>query len=354
MGGPRDPGRRVGPALSGPASRSPRSPASRRLRAFADRRLRLPRTLRPTRAGWAFFALVFAVGFAALNTGNNLLYLVLSLMLSFLVLSGVLSESALRGITVRRRLPFEWNAGQAGRVVLEIANEQRRVWSHAVVVEDLAEREPGRAIGVGRVLALRIAPASRESRSYLFSPTRRGELCFRGLRVTTRFPFGLFAKSLWLEQPASVLVYPRLGPAEVPPALEHAQPVGRDSRGVSAAPSEVTGLREFAHGDAPRRVHWPASWRRGQLLVRDAEGETAGETEIRLRTAGTTADDHFEAAVARAASQADAAFRAGLRVGLRTDGASVEAGAGALHRARVLGYLALVGPDASPSGAAPR
>ena len=39
--------------------------------------------LRPTRAGWIFFLLTFGVGFAALNTGNNLLYLVLSLMLSF-------------------------------------------------------------------------------------------------------------------------------------------------------------------------------------------------------------------------------------------------------------------------------
>ena len=69
----------------------------------ALRWLRPPRQLRPTRAGWSFFALTFGVGFAALNTGNNLLYLVLSLMLAFLVLSGVLSESALRGIALRRR-----------------------------------------------------------------------------------------------------------------------------------------------------------------------------------------------------------------------------------------------------------
>jgi uncharacterized protein (DUF58 family) len=324
-----------------------------RLRAFASR-LRLPRTLRPTRAGWVFFALVFAVGFAALNTGNNLLYLVLSLLLSFLVLSGVLSEAALRGITVRRRLPFEWTVGQAGRVVLEIANEQRRVWAHAIVVEDVAEPEPGRAATVGRVLALQIGPASRESRSYGFAPSRRGECSFRGLRVTTRFPFGLFAKSLWLERPASVLVYPRLGVATPPPAREHARPIGRESRGASAAPSEVTGLREFARGDAPRRIHWPASWRRGQLLVRDAEGETAGETEVRLRTAGAAPNEAFEAAVAQAASQADAGLRAGLRVGLRTDAASVAPDSGALHRARLLGYLALVAPDAPATEAASR
>ena len=85
-----------------------RSALTRRL----SRWLRPPRTLRPTRAGWIFFALTFGVGFAALNTGNNLLYLVLSLMLAFLVLSGVFSESTLRGIRVRRRLPREFFAGR--------------------------------------------------------------------------------------------------------------------------------------------------------------------------------------------------------------------------------------------------
>ena len=39
--------------------------------------LKPPRLLRPTRAGWSFFVTTFAVGFAALNMGSNLLYLVL-------------------------------------------------------------------------------------------------------------------------------------------------------------------------------------------------------------------------------------------------------------------------------------
>lgn len=354
MGRPRDPGRRLGPALIGSTPNAPDPPPGLRGRGFAAARLRLPRTLRPTRAGWIFFALVFAVGFAALNTGNNLLYLVLSLMLAFLVLSGVLSEAALRDIAVRRCLPFEWSVGQPGRVVLEIANGQRRVWSHAIVVEDLAEHEPGHVAVVGRTIALRIAPGSCEKRSYTFAPTRRGALRFEGLRITTRFPFGLFAKSSWLERPASVLVYPRIGSMEPPPAREHARSIGPQSRGTSTAPSEVAGLREFIAGDAPRRIHWPATWRRGQLLVREVEGETAAETEVRLHTAGAARDEAFEMAVEHAASQAEASLRAGLHVGLRTDGVALAAGHGALHRARLLGFLALVAPEATTPGAESR
>ena len=115
----RDPRAGSRPALS--PSPKPR-PNPTGVRARILRWLRPPRRLRPTRAGWNFFAITFGVGFAALNTGNNLLYLILALMLSFLVLSGVLSESALRGIRVRRRLPREFQAGAASRVVLEIEN----------------------------------------------------------------------------------------------------------------------------------------------------------------------------------------------------------------------------------------
>jgi uncharacterized protein (DUF58 family) len=342
VGGARDPGRRRRPALI--------AGGVRRLRAGAHR-LRPPRTLRPTRAGWLFFGLVFSVGFAALNTGNNLLYLVLSLMLAFLVLSGALSEAALRGIDVRRHLPFEWVAGAPARVVLEIANGQRRVWSHAIVVEDRGDE--GGSGCIGRVFALHVAPGAHERRSYSCVPARRGGLQFRGFRVTTRFPFGLFAKSLWIERPATALVYPPLQPVPPPPARETVRPVGRERRGRSAAPDEVTGLREFTRGDAARRVHWPASWRRGLLLVRDAEGETAGETEVALRTRGVLPGPTFEEAVARAASEAEASLRAGLRVGLRTDTGSLSPEAGPLHRARLLGYLALVraepdDPDGEP------
>ena len=67
--------------------RSGRRPALMQKRS----RLRPPRSLRATRAGWCFIAIIFGVGFAALNTGNNLIYLIIALLLAFLVLSGLLS-----------------------------------------------------------------------------------------------------------------------------------------------------------------------------------------------------------------------------------------------------------------------
>ena len=347
MGDPRDSGRRRRPAVVAALRRPGRRDRLERpsLRDRLRRALRPPRRLRPTRAGWVFFGLVFAIGFAALNTGNNLLYLVLSLLLAFLTLSGVLSESALRGIRVERRLPFEWVAGRGARVVLEISNAQRKTWAHAIVVEDLGQA-PGDASErvLGRAFALLIEAGKTESRSYRFEPPKRGELRFARFRVITRFPFGLFAKSLELDREAFIVVYPRLT-VQRPPTRRIGDPRGlREAPGRGSLSTEVTGLRNYARGDAPRRIHWRASWRRGQLLVRETEGRAGGEALVELRTHGAAQGDAFEQAVERAASEAEAGLRAGLRVALRTDDAAFAAAAGDVHRARLLGYLALVEP----------
>ncbi len=53
---------------------------------------RLPRRLRITFEGKAFLLITLGVGAAAINTGNNLLYLAFSMNLSLIVVSGFLSE----------------------------------------------------------------------------------------------------------------------------------------------------------------------------------------------------------------------------------------------------------------------
>jgi uncharacterized protein (DUF58 family) len=315
-----------------------------------QRWLRLPRRLRPTRAGWTFFLFTFGVGFAALNTGNNLLYLVLALMLAFLVLSGVLSESALRGIQVRRRLPAELQAERDALVALEIANTQRRVAAFAIVVEDRILSSTGVDLPAGRCFALRIGAGRTEVRSYRFRPEQRGPLEFQGFVVFTRFPFGLFSKSLTLDAPKRALVYPATEPVGFPPGFGGSR-AGVESAGGGGRSSDVRGLREYAPGDALRRIHWRSSLRVGELVVREVEHEHEAEVEVRLRTAGERAGAAFERRVSWSASEIASLLRTGARVALRTDLEYFPADAGPRHRAQLLSYLALVQP--TPGSEAP-
>ena len=327
-------------------ARDSRTRARAALAARLRRLLRPPRTLRPTRAGWSFFALTFGVGFAALNTGNNLLYLVLSLMLAFLVLSGVLSESALRGIAVRRKVPRELYAGEVHHVALEILNLQQRVPSFALVVEDRVRERSGLLRPAGRVFALRIAPGAAERRSYRFIPGQRGPFEFTGFRVSTRFPFGLFAKAMEIEGPEEALAYPAIERVTAPDEFGSARESGEQVRGPRGGGSDVGGLRDFSAGDPLRRIHWRASLRQRALLVREIESEHDAEVELRLRTVGVSPGEEFERRVRWVASEAVSLLQAGVAVALRTDHEQILPACGDRQRAVLLGFLARVEPGA--------
>lgn len=287
----------------------------RRLR----RSLRPPRTLKPTRAGWSFFALTFGVGFASLNTGNNLLYMVLSVLLGFLVLSGVLSETALRHIRVRRMLPREIFAGTATPIAYEVHNRKRRVPSYAIVVEDLAGPQLYQTSSITRAFFLHVGPQATVSRVTRWTPETRGEFELAGFRVWTRFPFGLFVKAAVIEGAETILVYPE-PESLIRIALGNpdSQPGERPS-GHGGDSAEAAGIREYAAGDSFRRVHWRHSLRTSKLLVRDREQENRPEIVVTLATSDVVAGPAFEAEVSRATGQILGHLAEGWRVGLRTD-----------------------------------
>jgi uncharacterized protein (DUF58 family) len=312
-----------------------------------------------------FLLINLGVGFAALNTGNNLLYLVLSLLLAFLTLSGILSESALRGLEIRRTLPREIFAGSDNPVRIEIRNSQRKVPAFAIVVEDRTTPSHRSADTVpddwplardqdlpvvGRVFALRVGAGQTESRSYALHPERRGELSFHSVRVSTRFPFGLFLKSRTIYAPGSALVYPEIRPVHESSTAAgeeaHTQASARSRRGGT----DVIDLREWQIGDSLHRVHWKSSLRRDRLYVRNQQDDHQAEIEVVLRTRGNPAPDSFEKRVAWAASEVVSHLESGLRVGLVTDRDHIRAEFGAQQRTRLLSFLALVescGPNAA-------
>src|SRR5215831_11538964 len=76
-------------------------------------RMRPPRRLKFTREGKFFVGITLGVGFAAINTANNLLYLLLGMLLALIVVSGIMSELSLRDLTVVRRLPLRAQVGRA-------------------------------------------------------------------------------------------------------------------------------------------------------------------------------------------------------------------------------------------------
>src|ERR1700690_4369367 len=75
----------------------------------------LTRPIRFTRFGIFYVLFSIGVGAAAINTGNNLLYLILGILLGFIVISGFLSDSALWGIATEWSPMGSLYAGEKNR-----------------------------------------------------------------------------------------------------------------------------------------------------------------------------------------------------------------------------------------------
>ena len=167
---------------------------------------RLPRRLRVPFAGRAFLLVTLGVGVAAVNTGNNLLYLALSLNLSLILLSGVLSEGTLRRIRLSVRLASEAFAGGEAFLAVTGSAEAKRFPGISLIAILRAGGEPV------TVRFPDIGPGTSATRVVPFRPFRRGALDSIHVSISTRFPFSLFEKSVELSVPAGILVYPRPSP----------------------------------------------------------------------------------------------------------------------------------------------
>ncbi|HET9623638.1 MAG TPA: hypothetical protein VFP84_19835, partial [Kofleriaceae bacterium] len=211
------------------------------------RRWRPPRRLSFTREGRIIVILAVGVGFAAINTGNNLLYLLLGWLLSFIIASGILSELTLRQLTVDRRPPARIFAGEPFLMEVVIKNGKPNRASYSIEVEDLRAGQPADK----RCFFLKISPKSAQVAAYRRTPARRGRDRHTGFRIATRFPFGLFEKSREVEAEGELIIYPAVDPVRLPP-----EEPGRRNGGTSAngrgGGDETWALRPMRDGDDPR------------------------------------------------------------------------------------------------------
>jgi len=317
------------------------------------RRLRPPRRLRFTREGRIIVVLAVGVGFAAINTGNNLLYLLLGWLLSFIIASGILSEMTLKKLAVERRPPPRVYANEPFLMEVVIENGKPNRASFSIEVEDLMGATPLDK----RCYFLKIPAGKSQRTSYRHTFVRRGLYTLAGYRLATKFPFALFRKSRDVDAPVEVLVYPARVAVPRPPPRSLAR--GDTTANRLGRRGEFFGLRERRPGDDHRDVHWRSSARTGRLLVREYEDEHARRVVIGVDNAVpddvrdavsdgalTPAADaqvaSVERAISVAASLAAAYLEVGWSVELCARGCHIPAGAGRMHDAKIGRALALL------------
>jgi len=255
------------------------------------------------------------VGFAAWNTGNNLLFLVFSLLCSTLFVGWMAARTSLRDLTVSARFPDHIFAAEAAPVIVTLRNNKRVLPSFSVLVEARGPSHEGeenpkrRRRHIKRVLAyFSYVPhrSAAEQRVEQLFP-RRGHVLIDGFELSTRFPFGFFRRRRRLRaRNVDIVVYPK--PEVISDEL-HLLPMyaGRMPAMRRGAGHDLFSMRDYQPQDDLRHIDWKATARSRRLTVREFTSEDEKRITIVLDTrlpqiGGGDLSERFERGVVQAAS----------------------------------------------------
>jgi uncharacterized protein (DUF58 family) len=304
-----------------------------------------------TREGRHWIAVSLGLGLAALFSGNNLAFLLFGLLLGFILVSGMLSDLSLAGLRLGLLPAPELYAGQPALFGAVLANRKRRLPSYSITVEP-PDPPDHRGTGGRRLHVPRLAAGDERALAWPLTLPARGRHRLPPLRLSTRFPFGLFVKTRVGAPETEVLVYPALVPVS-PERLRRsgglgATPVRRRGRGA-----ELYNLRPYRAGDDPRLIHWRSSARAQALTVRELEEDATRDVRLVLQGDGRSDPAALERGLSEAASLAVHLVRAGTGVELSGPGLLVPLGRGHGQERKILTALALYAPGGgTPAGTA--
>jgi uncharacterized protein (DUF58 family) len=334
-----------------PLARSARSEVSR---------IDLP--LKVTKGGFIFLGILAVVAFAAWNTGNNLLFLVFSLLASTLFVSWAAARASLRELVVSARFPDHIYAGEPAPVIVTLRNRKRFLPSFSVLVE---ARGPLRDAAVVAKKRKRLRFGKRTLAYFMYVPhraaaeqrveqlfTRRGHELITGFELSTRFPFGFFRRRRRLRaRDVEIIVYPK--PEPLGDEL-HLLPMnaGRLISTRRGAGHDLLSLRDYQPQDDLRYIDWKATARARRLIVREftAEDERRVTIAFDTRMNGDAGDEkdagaRFERGVTLAASLVAHFIDERAEVRLLVGCERGRYGVGPEHLYNCLRRLALAEPD---------
>ena len=308
----------------------------------------------PTSGGGVFIIIILVVGFAAWNTGNNLLFLVFSLLVSTLFVGWIAARISLRDLTVSARFPDHIFAAEPAPVIVTLRNTKRVLPSFSILVE---ARGPS-----GEIYKRRKRYAKRMLAYFSYVPHRaaaeqrvdqlfpkRGHVLIDGFELSTRFPFGFFRRRRRLRaRNVDIIVYPK--PEVISDEL-HLLPMyaGRNPSLRRGAGHDLFSMRDYQPQDDLRHIDWKATARSRRLTVREFTSEDERRITIVLDTrlpAGPVDElkDRFEHGVVQTASLLKHFVDERAEVRLVVGGEVGPFGSGMEQLYRCLKRLALVNP----------
>lgn len=270
------------------------------------------------------------MGFAAVNTGNNLLFLIVSSLLGFMAVSGCLGWLNLRNLGVTVILPDEIYDGKDVFVTVRLANRKSFLSAFLLRVEISGEVARFSLVERGCV----------ESDAVTLTFHGRGSKLLEKATISSPFPINFFVRRRSVPVFAPFTVFP--SPRE---CLSHDGVGKKDARGEAFSRrkgfgGEISAIRDYTGSDPLKLIHWRLSARQGELKVKEM---TASSEDPLIIDVLSLPGGGLEENLSCAAYLVNRAVRANRQVGLKFGFRVVRPDLTRTHRLRLLTELAVYG-----------
>lgn len=212
------------------------------------------------KAGWIYIVLTILIGFAAVNTGNNLIYLIASALLSYMLVSGIFGRHNLKGVDLDLDVPEEVFAKTEIPVSVRLLNQKRVMPAFLI----------NAAVGEHHALFPFAAGGAEAKRYCNMQFGSRGEHLIENAYVYSVFPFNFFTRYRRLKKTFKMIVLPRPQPCET--LFLHEQ--RSRSRGEASTltvgyDSDIISIRDYNSGDPLKYINWKSTAKTGVLKTKE-------------------------------------------------------------------------------------
>lgn len=308
------------------------APVIRIARGPHDGDLRLDRRkifILPTRAGVMFGVLMIVMLLTSVNYALSLGYALTFLLIGVGLVSMLHTWRNLLGLTLRAGRAEPVHAGELAELGLILQNSRGRArYAIELTVPDNAQST-----------LIDVAPGVDQLISVALPTDRRGWQIGPRMRLSSRWPLGLWQAWAWWHPQVRMLVLPQLETPAAP--LPESSSISNEFNGRGRGEDDFSAIRAFRDGDSTRRLAWKAMARSGRddLLVLEFDGGGGGQMWLEWSTLSASLSP--EDRLSRLARWVVDAESAGLSYGLKLNSVTIDRASGASHQAECLQALAL-------------
>lgn len=200
-----------------------------------------------------------------MNTGNNLLYLLVSALLGFMAVTGFCGQRNLHRLELQLLPCADLFAATPGTLRIRIRNRQRTIPAYLLEI----------SIADHKVLVPELAANSSEEIEIPVTMPSRGKHPAPFFQISSCFPVNFFVRSGQYRPTQTLLVFPR--PLATPLPVQHdVRRIASDLQvAVAGGDGDLRSIEDYRPGDPPRAIHWKLSARHDNLKTKQLNRQAA-------------------------------------------------------------------------------